>query len=83
VQVDGDPINNRQDYLKLSPYEIASRLSYHFWQTMPDQALFTAAEDGTLATDAGYKAAVDRLVADPRAKDTAWTFWSGCSWKPT
>jgi hypothetical protein len=76
VQVDGDPINNRQDYLKLSPYEIASRLSYHFWQTMPDQPLFAAAEDGSLATDAGYQAAVERLVADPRAKDTAWTFWS-------
>jgi hypothetical protein len=76
VQVDGDPIGNRQDLLKLSPYEIASRLSYHFWQTMPDEALFAAAEDGSLGTDAGYAAAVDRLVSDPRAKETAWTFWS-------
>ena len=76
VQVDGAPINSREDYLKLSPYEVASRLSYHFWQTMPDQALLTAAEDGSLGTDAGYQAAVQGLVADPRAKDTAWTFWS-------
>ena len=76
VQVDGAPINSREDYLELSPYEVASRLSYHFWQTMPDQALLTAAEDGSLGTDAGYQAAVQRLVADPRAKDTAWTFWS-------
>src|SRR5260221_102306 len=76
VQVDGATINARQDYLPLSPYEVASRLSYHFWQTMPDQALLTAADDGSLGTDAGYQAAVDRLVADARAKDTAWTFWS-------
>jgi hypothetical protein len=76
VQVDGAPVNGREDLLTLSPHEIASRLSYHFWQTMPDQALMAAADDGTLATDAGFQAQLERLVADPRAKDTAWTFWS-------
>ena len=32
----------------LSPYELASRLSYQLWQTAPDDALLAAAADGTL-----------------------------------
>ena len=43
--------------LALDPYEIASRLSYTFWQTLPDDALLAAAADGSLATDAGFAAA--------------------------
>ena len=52
----------------LTAWELASRLSYHFWNTMPDQELFDAAEDGSLLTDAGYAAQVDRLAGDPRAR---------------
>lgn len=50
----------------LDPYELASRVSYHFWQTMPDEALLAAAASGKLATDAGYAAEVARVFADPR-----------------
>lgn len=51
----------------LTPYETASRLSYHLWQTMPDNELFAAAADGRLATDAGYEQQVDRMLAHPAA----------------
>lgn len=57
-EIDGDG----QDVLELDGYEIANRLSYHFWQSMPDDALFAAAADGSLQTEAGFSAAVDRLV---------------------
>lgn len=52
--------------IALTPHELASRLSYHFWGGPPDDALLAAAEDGSLATDEGYAAQVDRLLADPR-----------------
>ena len=32
----------------VSPYELASRLSYQLWQTAPDDALLAAAADGSL-----------------------------------
>ncbi|MCO4761313.1 MAG: DUF1588 domain-containing protein [Myxococcales bacterium] len=48
----------------LSPESLASRLSYFFWGRGPDAALLAAAADGSLATDAGYKAQVVRLIAD-------------------
>ena len=49
-------------------YDIASRLSYFLWDTMPDQALFDAASKGELRTPAGREAAARRLLADPRAR---------------
>lgn len=53
----------------LTAYELASRLSYQFWQTLPDDELRAAAEDGSLLDDSVYTAQVDRLAADPRAAD--------------
>jgi hypothetical protein len=51
------------------PYDVASRLSYLLWSTMPDDPLFLAAFEGRLATTAGIAAEVDRMLADPRALD--------------
>jgi hypothetical protein len=55
---------------ELDAYELASRLSYHFWDTMPDRELLEAAADGTLATEAGYAAEVDRVYADPKTAES-------------
>lgn len=52
----------------LTAHELASRLSFHFWNTMPDAELFAAAADGSLMTEVGYASQVDRLLASPRAK---------------
>jgi hypothetical protein len=76
LELEGAPIAGRQDYLTLNPYEVASRLSYTFWQTMPDDALLAAAADGSLATDAGFTAQLDRVFADPRTRETIWQFWN-------
>lgn len=56
---------------RLDPYEIASRLSYLFWGTMPDAELFAAAADGRLAGERGIAAQATRLLADPRARAVA------------
>jgi hypothetical protein len=54
----------------LSAFELASRLSYHFWRAPPDDALWASASSGALLSDAELKAQVDRLSADPRAAQT-------------
>jgi hypothetical protein len=64
----------------LSDYEIASRLSFLIWGSIPDQALFTDAAAGMLATADGRRAAATRMLADPRALQR-WSqfhaFWLG------
>ena len=49
-------------------WEMASRLSFFFWDSIPDDALLDAAEAGLLHDDATLTAEVDRLLADPRAR---------------
>lgn len=61
--------------VKLSAYELAARLSYHFWQTMPDAALLEAARSGALLTDEGYSAEVDRIFADDRTRQAIESFY--------
>lgn len=55
---------------QLSAHELASRLSYHFWQTLPDDALWQAAEDGSLLDPDVLAREVERLLSDPRAAET-------------
>jgi hypothetical protein len=76
LELDGKPISGADDYLALDPYEVASRLSYTLWQSMPDDELLAAAEDGSLGTDDGFKTELDRLFADARTQATVWQFWN-------
>ena len=52
---------------RLSDWELASRLSYFLWSTMPDERLFEVARDGRLHEPAVLRAEVGRLLDDPRA----------------
>jgi mono/diheme cytochrome c family protein len=64
----------------LTPWEIASALSYGLWGTMPDAALFQSARSGGLSTAAGIEHEARRLLADPRARPQFQTFveqWLG------
>jgi hypothetical protein len=51
-----------------SRYEVASRLSYFLWETMPDAKLLSAAARGELDSPGGVEKAVRRMVDDPRAR---------------
>jgi hypothetical protein len=53
--------------LRVGQYELASRLSYLFWDSMPDDALFDAATKKELTSD-GLRAQATRMLADPRAR---------------
>ena len=70
VEHGAEPVTGRPAVASLSPFEVAARLSYHFWQTMPDRELFEAARTGALHTAEGYRTQVDRLFADPRTPAT-------------
>lgn len=52
----------------LEPLELASRLSFALWGTIPDDALLKAAVSGSLRQPDGYKAEVARMLVDPKAR---------------
>lgn len=59
--VEGDA----QPRQRLTDWELASRLAYFLWSSMPDQKLFEAARNGKLAGN-DLAAQVDRMLADPK-----------------
>lgn len=69
-------VEGRSNVYALDDYELASRLSYQYWQTMPDKALFEAAAAGALRTPEGFSKQVDRLLKDPRARGTFDEFYA-------
>jgi hypothetical protein len=64
----------------VSAYELASRLSYLLWSSMPDTALFADAASGALVSDATLQTEVTRMLADPKAQNFVSSFagqWLG------
>jgi hypothetical protein len=64
----------------LSNFEVATRLSYFLWSSMPDQELFNLAYLGKLEDTVVLEAQVRRMLADPKAKRFAENFstqWLG------
>lgn len=62
------------DVVALTSYEIASRLSYLLWNTMPDAALFEAADSDQLLTSAQIEAQARRMLDAPRAREAVKNF---------
>lgn len=52
----------------LGQFELASRLSYFLWSTMPDEQLFRLAQQGRLQEPAVLAGQVERMLDDPRAR---------------
>jgi hypothetical protein len=61
---------------RISNIDLASRLSFFLWGTVPDQELITVAIQGTLAQPAILDAQVRRMLADPRSEALATRFAS-------
>ena len=55
-------------------YELASRLSYLLWSSMPDDTLFGLAQNKKLQDPTVIKEQVLRMIADPRSKSLARNF---------
>jgi hypothetical protein len=64
-ELDDDPTSEVPH--ALNDFELASRLSYFLWSSMPDQQLFDAAASGALKDEARLRAEIDRMLADPKS----------------
>jgi hypothetical protein len=62
-------LSNGSMVVRFGPFEIASRLSYWLWSSMPDDTLLDAAGKGELSTTDQIKAQIQRMLQDPRAND--------------
>ncbi len=62
---ESEPINPGQVYPRVDEYALASRLSYFFWSSMPDDELFRLAGTGQLR--ANLPAQVTRMLRDSRS----------------
>ncbi len=65
VELDPDP--NSDEPHPLTQYELASRLSYFLWSSMPDDELLDLAEAGQLADEATLRQQVTRMLDDPKS----------------
>jgi len=70
----GDSEGEPGDLVRLTDYEVASRLSYLLWDSMPDEELFIAAEAGDLQTAAALEAQARRMLEAPRAQTSLRNF---------
>lgn len=61
-------------HTSLSPYEVASRLSYMMWGSMPDDTLNQAADANQLTTPQQILTQAQRMLQDPRARDMVSAF---------
>lgn len=76
----GDTSRATGDAIPLTDWEVASRLSFYLWDSMPDGALFAAAAKGELRTPAQVEAQARRMLKDPKAQQAALHFhhqWLG------
>lgn len=68
-RVEPDPPGFRSGSIrKLGAYEVASRLSYFLWSSMPDEELFDLAKKDQLADPTVLRAQVKRMLEDPKAE---------------
>jgi hypothetical protein len=63
----GTPVEGSPQLWRLDDWEVASRLSYLLWGSMPDDALFDRAQAGGLRTVDEVRAEAERMLAVPRA----------------
>jgi hypothetical protein len=64
-----DPANTPPGAVyRIADLELASRLSFFLWSSIPDEELLTAAEQGKLKDPAALERQVRRMLSDPRAR---------------
>ena len=69
LRVIRDPAPAKAGVYRLSDLELASRLSFFLWSSIPDDHLLTLAEHKELSNPQTLEKEVRRMLADPRATD--------------
>ncbi|WP_437948743.1 DUF1592 domain-containing protein [Sorangium sp. So ce296] len=72
VEVGAGPA--KDGLIPLSGHEIATKLAYLFWNTMPSDELLAAAKAGELSTPEAVRAYAERMLDDPRAREVVGAF---------
>ncbi|MBW1906982.1 MAG: DUF1592 domain-containing protein [Deltaproteobacteria bacterium] len=72
LESEGSDVNS--DQVELTQHEVASRLSYFLWETMPDAELLAAAEAGELTNAEQLETQARRLLGDDRARNAVRNF---------
>lgn len=72
----GEPDPEKEGQSRLTGWEMATRLSFLLWNTIPSDALLDAAEAGDLDHAEGVAAAAEALLADERARPAVQAFFS-------
>ncbi len=76
----GAPVAGKTGLYKLDGFEVATRISFFLWGTIPDNALLDSAQKGELATGDGIRVVAARMMKDARAKEMTARFhalWLG------
>ena len=60
--------------VRLTDFEIASRLAFLIWNSVPDEELLDAAEQGALSTSEGVRVQAERLLDDPKGREAMAAF---------
>jgi hypothetical protein len=68
-RIESDPKTPSVTTRSLNDYELASRLSYFLWASMPDEELYRLANDQKLRQPAILEAQVRRMLADPKSQN--------------
>ncbi len=68
-RIERDPANSTPDTAyRISDLELASRLSFFLWSSIPDDELLSVAEQGRLKDPAILEQQVRRMLGDPKSK---------------
>ncbi len=68
-KVESPPVKKGNEYPLLNDFELATRLSYFLWSSMPDAELLATANQGKLRDPAVLKKQIQRMIADRRAAE--------------
>ena len=60
--------NNKENFQKLNPYELATRLSFFLWSSIPDDELLSKARNDSILDPEVYEIQVTRLLENPKSK---------------
>jgi hypothetical protein len=85
-RVELDPPKTAQAAYHISEFELASRLSFFLWSSIPDEELLKLAAAGKLQNPSVLQQQVHRMLADPRSKTLVDNFmgqWLGLRSLPT
>lgn len=74
VEIDPPTSDSEESVRPLNGFELATRLSYFLWSTMPDDELFELARTGRLTEPAVLEQQVERMLRDPRSTQLVYNF---------